>query len=180
MVAGRGNLAPILESGRNKLVRTDWIALDICYPDGLMKSAGWGGMWITNTDALVFSELVMTEQQRRMFGGGRRLRGPAWRNRPTLIRKTRYRTEEPICSASRSQSDDNNRTCERLESDRDRGVVREITLTISADGKRFSAVIDQGLMSNTSELVLNKSAMTEDEKKSVSDQRTAMGVALLR
>ena len=32
-----------------------WISLKVCYPDGMLKSAGWGGMWISDTEALILS-----------------------------------------------------------------------------------------------------------------------------
>lgn len=161
------------------MLRADRIVLDICYPDGRMKSAGWGGMWITNTDALIFSEKVMTPEQKKLFRGSRRWRKPAWRNRPTLIRATRIRTDEPICSAGEFQASEGHRSCERRESDaRDRGVVRKVTLRISVDGKEYNAVIDEDLMSGTSELILNERAMA-DKEKGLKGQETAIAIRRL-
>lgn len=155
-----------------------WITLNICYPDGRLKNAGWGGMWITDTEALIFNELDMTEEQRRLFRRRRRLRRPGWGNRPTLIRQTVTKPDEPICSVGDFRPGTDSQKCDL--SDRDRGAVRRVTFNISAGGRQYEAVISEGSMQETSVLILNERAMNSDERDSFKRQPAAIAVRRLR
>jgi len=155
-----------------------WISLKVCYPDGMLKSAGWGGMWISDTEALIFDALDMTDEQKRLFRGRRRLRKPAWGNRPTLIRQTVTKPDEPICSVGEFQSTNGNQKCDLP--DHDRGAVQKVTFKISAGGRYYEAVINEDSMPATSVLILSARAMNPDERDSFNQQPAAIAVRRLR
>jgi hypothetical protein len=156
----------------------NWVALNICYPDGRLKSAGWGGMWIRDTEALIFNELDMNDKQKRLFHGRRRLRKPAWGNRPTLIRQKVIKPDEPICSAGEFQPSNDNQNCDL--SDGDRGRVQKVTFSISAGGRYYETVLNEDLMPDTFALILNERAMSSDELDSFNRQPAAIAIRRLR
>jgi hypothetical protein len=156
-----------------------WISLNVCYPDGRLKIAGWGGMWISDTEALIFSELDMSDVQKKLFRGRRRLlRKPAWGNRPTLIRQTVTKPDEPICSVGEFQSSNGSQNC--ALSDHDRGAVQKVTFKVSVGGRYYEAVINEDSMPDTAVLILSERAMNPDERNSFNQQPAAIAVRRLR
>jgi hypothetical protein len=155
-----------------------WVALNICYPDGRLKSAGWGGYWISDTEALIFNELDMSDKQQRLFRVRRRLRKPAWGNRPTLIRQKVIKPDEPICSVGEFQPSNDNQNCNLFEGDR--GRVQKVTFNVSAGGRRYEAVLNEDLMLDTFALILSERAMSSDELDSFNRQPAAVAIRRLR
>lgn len=162
--------------GRARGVVT-WIALYICYPNGTLKSAGWGNMWIAGTQALIFDKNIMTEDQKRLFRGRRRLRKPAWGNRPTLIRQTRTGPDEPICSLGEFQPTNASQNCDQHAGER--GAVQKVTFEVATGGKYYMAVLNEKSIPDTSALILNRAAMSPAEQASFDGQPAAIAVRRL-
>ena len=63
---------------RGSIVRME---VEIAYPDGSKRNQVFDKDWLAETGAMLFHELCMNDEQKKMFEAG-----DDWRNNPTFIK----------------------------------------------------------------------------------------------
>lgn len=158
------------------------VSIDICYPDGRMKSVEWGTSWLAETAALILSESVMDAAQKDKFRGKRRgLRKRTWKDRPTMIRKLTDGRIEPVCSLgeipSSSLPSEGSGKC---ESGSDvRGVLLKVTFRVQHKDRNCTVVLERESLAETAILLLHPDQMTPAERSQFDQKVDAIAVRRL-
>jgi hypothetical protein len=151
------------------------LEMNICYPDGRLKCAGWGTLWVDGTAKLIFSESEMDDDQRSCYRGTHRWSGKSkWKYRPTLVRRTVIGADEAICSVREFPEQAKQSNC--TSPSNDRGRVLRVLFHVSLGGKRGVVELGGESMLNTSVLIINREAMTPSEMTSFDGQPNAVVV----
>lgn len=158
------------------------VTIDVCYPDGRMKTAEWGTSWLAETAALILSDSVMDPEQKDRFRGKRKgLRKLTWKDRPTMIRKMSDGQNEPVCSVGEfPNSRSPNEGLAECDSASDvRGVLLKMTFRVLHKGRNCTIVLKRESLADTAILVFDPDRMTSSERSQFSQKVNAVAIRRL-
>ena len=160
--------------------RVTSIALEICYPDGSLKSVRWGTTWVDQTNAIILIANSLRDGQSKYSSKRRLFRRPKWEDQATLVRQTINSSDQLICSArdypaSRRPGNEGT-TCDPRSTNC--GTVIGMVLNISGNGKRYAVEFDEQTLKDTDALIF-PAGMNSSEKREYDETPDCVAVRRL-